>query len=134
MDIFLLFLTFATTILILYRIIQTNIIMEKKRNNLRIAEIMQKKGLTLADLTAKIIRTDKDNNQRTITKATLCSRINGNPSLSNLYEIADALGVKITELFPEEDQWQKRVFPRKIKMQTICPSCGAKISTTVEAE
>ena len=134
MDIFLLFLTFATTILILYRIIQTNIIMEKKRNNLRIAEIMQKKGLTLADLTAKIIRTDKDNNQRTITKATLCSRINGNPSLSNLYEIADALGVKITELFPEEDQWQTRVLPRKINMQTICPSCGAKISTTVEAE
>lgn len=108
--------------------------MEKKRNNLRIAEIMQEKGLTLADLTAKIIRTDKDNNQHTITKATLCSRINGNPSLSNLYEIANALGVKITELFPEEDQWQKRVFPRKIKMQTICPSCGAKISTTVEAE
>ena len=134
MDIFLLFLTFATTILILYRIIQTNIIMEKKRNNLRIAEIMQKKGLTLADLTAKIIRTDKDNNQRTITKATLCSRINGNPSLSNLYEIANALGVKITELFPEEDQWQTRVLPRKINMQTICPSCGAKISTTVEAE
>ena len=108
--------------------------MEKKRNNLRIAEIMQKKGLTLADLTAKIIRTDKDNNQRTITKATLCSRINGNTALSNLYEIADSLGVKITELFPEEDQCQKRVFPRKIKIQTICPSCGAKISTTVEAE
>lgn len=108
--------------------------MEKKRNNLRIAEIMQEKGLTLADLTAKIIRTDKDNNQRTITKATLSSRINGNPSLSNLYEIADALGVKITELFPEEDQWQTRVLPRKINMQTICPSCGAKISTTVEAE
>ena len=108
--------------------------MERKRNKLRIAEIMQEKGLTLADLSAKIIRTDKDNNQRTITKATLCSRINGNPSLSNLYEIADALGVKITELFPEEDQWQKRVFPRKINMQTLCPSCGAKISTTVEAE
>ena len=124
----------CNNILILYRIIQTNIIMEKKRNNLRIAEIMQEKGLTLANLSAKIIRTDKDSNQRTITKATLSSRINGNPSLSNLYEIADALGVKITELFPEEDQWQQRVLPRKINMQTICPSCGAKISTTVEAE
>ena len=111
-----------------------DIIMERKRNNLRIAEIMQEKGLTLASLSAKIIRTDKDSNQRTITKATLSSRINGNPSLSNLYEIADALGVKITELFPEEDQWQQRVLPRKINMQTICPSCGAKISTTVEAE
>lgn len=108
--------------------------MERKRNNLRIAEIMQEKGLTLTDLASKIVRTDKDNNQRTITKATMSSRINGNPSLSNLYEIADALGVKITELFPEEDQWQQRVLPNKIKMQTICPSCGAKISTTVEAE
>ena len=108
--------------------------MERKRNKLRIAEIMQEKGLTLADLTAKIIRTDKDNNKRTITKATLSSRINGNPSLSNLYEIANALGVKITELFPEEDQWQQRVFPSEFKIQTICPSCGAKISASVTAE
>ena len=134
MDIFLLFITFATTFEILLEYQINDIIMERKRNKLRIAEIMQEKGLTLADLTAKIIRTDKDNNKRTITKATLSSRINGNPSLSNLYEIADALGVKITELFPEEDQWQTRVLPRKINMQTICPSCGAKISTTVEAE
>lgn len=108
--------------------------MEGKRNKLRIAEIMQKKGLTLTDLTAKIIRTDKDNNQRTITKATLSSRINGNPSLSNLYEIANALGVKITELFPEEDQWQKRIVPKHFQINTICPSCGAKISASVAAE
>ena len=67
--------------------------MEKKRNNLRIAEIMQKKGLTLADLTAKIIRTDKDNNQRTITKATLCSRINGNPYSFMRSLVTDALKV-----------------------------------------
>ena len=112
--------------------------MERKRNNLRIAEIMQEKGLTLADLTAKIIRTDKDNNQRTITKATLCTRINGNPSLSNLYEIADALGVKITELFPEEDQWRggadSEHVPVGFKMQTICPACGAHINASVTAE
>lgn len=108
--------------------------MEGKRNKLRIAEIMQEKGFTLTDLTAKIIRTDKDNNQRSITKATLSSRINGNPSLSNLYEIADALGVKITELFPEEDQWQKRIMPKHFQIKTICPSCGAKISASVAAE
>lgn len=108
--------------------------MDRKRNNLRIAEIMQEKGLTLTDLTSKIIRTDKDNNQRTITKATLSSRINGNPSLSNLYEIADALGVKITELFPKEDQWQQHVMPKIFQINTICPSCGAKISASVAAE
>ena len=96
--------------------------MERKRNNLRIAEIMQEKGLTLTDLANKIIRTD----------------INGNPSLSNLYEIADALGVKITELFPEEDQWQEcdktQKAPSEFKIQTVCPSCGAKISASIKAE
>ena len=117
---------------------QKNIIMERKKNNLRIAEIMQEKGLTLTDLANKIVRTDKDNNQRTITKATMSSRINGNPSLSNLYEIADALGVKITELFPEEDQWQdttdKKQAGNEFKIQTVCPSCGARISASVKAE
>lgn len=112
--------------------------MERKRNNLRIAEIMHEKGLTLTDLANKIVRTDKDNNQRTITKATMSSRINGNPSLSNLYEIAEALDVKITELFPEEDQWQvsaeKKQANTEFKMQTVCPSCGAKISVSVTAE
>ncbi len=108
--------------------------MKERRNNLRISAIMKEKGLTLPDLAARITVTDKNNNKRALTSSALGARINGNPHLSNLYEIADALGVKITELFPEEDQWQKRVFPRKIKMQTTCPSCGAKISTTVEAE
>lgn len=105
-----------------------------KKNNLRIAEIMQQKGVTLNELAAKITRIDKDNNTRSIAAPSLSSRINGNPSLSNLYEIADALGVKITELFPEEDQWQKRIMPKKFQMKTICPSCGAKIKASVAAE
>ena len=108
--------------------------MKKRRNNLRITAIMQEQGLTLPDLAERLTTKDKDGNVRKLTSAAIGARINGNPSLSNLYEIADALGVKITELFPEEDQWQQRVLPRKINMQTICPSCGAKISTTVEAE
>lgn len=37
-----------------------------KKNNLRIAEIMQQKGVTLNELAAKITRTDKDNNIRSI--------------------------------------------------------------------
>ena len=108
--------------------------MKKRRNNLRITAIMQEQGLTLLDLAERLTTKDKDGNVRKLTSAAIGARINGNPSLSNLYDIADALGVKITELFPEEDQWQTRVLPRKINMQTICPSCGAKISTTVEAE
>lgn len=113
---------------------KSNIIVERKRNNLRIAEIMQQQGVSLNELASRITRTDKDNNTRSIKAPTLSSRINGNPSLSNLYEIADALGVKITELFPDEDQWQTRVVPKHFQMQTICPSCGAKISASVAAE
>lgn len=94
---------------------------------------MKEKGLTLPDLAARITLTDKDNNKRTLTSSALGARINGNPHLSNLYEIADALGVKITELFPPEDQCTT-VPTAKFKIQTTCPSCGAKISASVTAE
>lgn len=107
--------------------------MKERRNNLRISAIMKEKGLTLPDLAARITVTDKDNNKRTLTSSALGARINGNPHLSNLYEIADALGVKITELFPPEDQCTKAP-AAKFKIQTICPSCGAKISASVTAE
>jgi transcriptional regulator with XRE-family HTH domain len=107
--------------------------MKERRNNLRISAIMKEKGLTLPDLAARITVTDKDGKERTLTSAALGARINGNPHLSNLYEIADALGVKITELFPQEDQCTKAP-AGKFKIQTICPSCGAKISASVTAE
>ena len=108
--------------------------MKKRRNNLRITAIMQEQGLTLPDLAERLTTKDKDGNVRKLTSAAIGARINGNPSLSNLYEIADALGVKITELFPDEDQWQTRVVPKHFQMLTICPSCGAKISASVAAE
>lgn len=105
---------------------------KKRKNNLRIAEIMREKGISLSDMAAKITRTDKNENTRTLTKATLSARINGNPSLSNLYEIANVLGVKITELFPEEDQCC--TVNQGFNIQTICPSCGAKICASVSVE
>ena len=108
--------------------------MKKRRNNLRITAIMQEQGLTLPNLAERLTTKDKDGNVRKLTSAAIGARINGNPSLSNLYDIADALGVKITELFPPEDQCNKSVFPSEFKIQTICPSCGAKISASVTAE
>ena len=104
--------------------------MKERRNNLRISAIMKEKVLTLPDLAARITVTDKDNNKRTQTSSALGARINGNP---HLYEIADALDVKITELFPPEDQCTKAP-AAKFKIQTICPSCGAKINASVTAE
>lgn len=104
---------------------------EIKKNRLRIAEIMRQKGMTLSDLAAKITRTDKDNNVRTVTPGVLSLRINGKTTLSNLYEIADALGVKITQLFPEEDQVKT---PVQFNIQTVCPTCGAKINASVSED
>ena len=46
-------------------------------------------------------------------------RFNGNPSLSNLYDMAEVFGVKITELFSPEDQFNKNVRPSEFKIQTI---------------
>ena len=73
-----------------------------KKNNLRIAEILKSKGWTLGDLAKRM--SELDPNGKLLTKSTLSGRINGNPTLSNLYEVAEALDVKITELFPKEDQ------------------------------
>lgn len=103
---------------------------KNKKNNLRISEIMQEKGVSLAELASRITRTDENNNTRSLTSATLCARINGNPSLANLYEIANALGVKVTSLFPEEDQYNTS--QQGFDIQTVCPSCGAKISASVK--
>ena len=54
--------------------------------------------------------------------------------MRNLYDMAEVFGVKITELFPPEDQFNKNVHPSEFKIQTICPSCGAKISASVTAD
>ena len=75
---------------------------KNRKNNLRITEILKAKGWTYEDLAQRM--SELDPNHRLLNKATIGARINGNPSLSNLYEMANALGVKITELFPIEDQ------------------------------
>lgn len=54
-----------------------------------------------------------------ITQNLKFKRVNGNPSLSNLYDMAEEFGVKITELFPPEDQFNKNVHPSEFKIQTI---------------
>lgn len=48
--------------------------------------------------------------------------------------MAEVFGVKITELFSPEDQFNKNVHQSEFKIQTIWPTCGAKISASVMAE
>lgn len=57
--------------------------------NLRIKDICREKGIMLKDLAKQL----------ELTEVGLSKSINGNPSIGRLEEIANALGVPVTELF-----------------------------------
>ena len=90
------FLTFATS---------NNILM------LQVKEICSQKGITLQALAKKM----------GVTYQSLYENLTGNPSLKKLTEIADALGVEVSELFA----------PRRNTF--TCPNCGAEISVTLQS-
>ena len=62
---------------------------------LRIKELCREKRITMAKIAEKI----------GINPITLSQSLNGNPTLSRLQEVADALGVEVSELFvhPREE-------------------------------
>ena len=56
---------------------------------LRVVELAHAKGLTMADIAKQI----------GISRVNLSSSLNGNPTLSRLAEVAQILGVEVSELF-----------------------------------
>ena len=58
-----------------------------------------------------------------ISRVTLSTHINGNPSTEILLRIADAIGCPVTELFEQ---------PKKDTLTLSCPHCGKSI--TIKAE
>lgn len=58
-----------------------------------------------------------------ISRVTLSTHINGNPSTEILLRIADAIGCPVTELFEQ---------PKKDSLSLTCPHCGKDISIKVE--
>lgn len=74
---------------------------------MRVKEILKEKGLTQKDLADKM----------GVAEISLSRSINGNPNLSTLQKIADALGVKIEELFA----------PKGDTPHFCCPNCGARL-------
>lgn len=50
-----------------------------------------------------------------ISRVTLSTHINGNPSTEILLRIADAIGCPVTELFEQ---------PKKDSLSFTCPNCG----------
>lgn len=58
-----------------------------------------------------------------ISRVTLSTHINGNPSTEILLRIADAIGCPVTELFEQ---------PKKDSVSISCPHCGKSINIKVE--
>lgn len=60
-----------------------------------------------------------------ISRVTLSTHINGNPSTEILLRIADAIGCPVTELFEQ---------PKKDTQTIACPHCGKLITIKAEKE
>ena len=71
---------------------------------LRVKELCKEKGMQMLELADKL----------GITRVTLTRNISGNPTISTLENIANALGVSVTELF----------IPSQ-RDTLVCPRCGA---------
>ena len=71
-----------------------------------IKETMKKYGTSVIEVAEKM----------GITRVTLSTHINGNPSTEILLRIADAIGCDITELFSKENP----------DNTITCPKCGTK--------
>lgn len=71
----------------------------------RVKALLKQKGMTAKELAAKM----------DISEGALSLSVSGNPTLSRMKEIANALGVDVSELFAP--------------MSSVlhCPKCGAKL-------
>jgi transcriptional regulator with XRE-family HTH domain len=77
----------------------------------RIKEIAKDRGITIDTLASKM----------GIGLSALSQSINGNPTAERLQQIADALGVDITELFDKPSSGN-----------FTCPNCGAELKLNAE--
>lgn len=82
-------------------------------DRLMIKEAMKRNGTSVNEVADKM----------GISRVTLSTHINGNPSTEILLRIADAIGCPVTELFEQ---------PKNDSLSLTCPHCGKNINIKVE--
>lgn len=82
-------------------------------DRLMIKEAMKRYGTSVNEIAEKM----------GISRVTLSTHINGNPSTEVLLRIADAIGCPVTELFEQ---------PKKDALTINCPHCGKDINLKIE--
>lgn len=75
-----------------------------------IKKVISSRGFTLKNVADRI----------GISQQAVSQAVNGNPSLSRLKEIADAIGVSVSELLSDDDSMEKT--------SITCPHCGKTIN------
>lgn len=82
-------------------------------DRLMIKEAMKRNGTSVNEVADKM----------GISRVTLSTHINGNPSTEILLRIADAIGCPVTELFEQ---------PKSDTVSLTCPHCGKSITLKAE--
>lgn len=81
---------------------------------MNIKAVISRKGFTMQQVADKL----------GISQQAVSQAVNGNPSLSRLKDIADAIGVTVSELVSDGE-------PHSTHTAT-CPHCGHEIEITIE--
>lgn len=82
-------------------------------DRLMIKEAMKRNGTSVNEIADKM----------GISRVTLSTHINGNPSTEILLRIADAIGCPVTELFEQ---------PKNDSLSLTCPHCGKNINIKID--
>lgn len=87
-----------------------------------IKKVIQSKGFTLASVAKQM--QGKSGKEKGVSLSTLSQIISGgNPSYLKLQEIANIIGVSVSELVADETEGKETFI--------ICPHCGEKIKISV---
>lgn len=88
---------------------------------MNIQKIIKRQGFTIASVAAKM--KNEREGKIGMTQGTLSSMLNKNPTITRLQEIADIIGVSLSELVSDESEKETYI---------ICPHCGERIKLSVE--
>lgn len=81
-----------------------------------IKKVIKEKGWTLEKLAAEM---KNRHGGKGITQSSVSQMLNGNPTLDKLVEIADILGISVSELLSDE-------------YVVKCPKCGANLEIEIK--
>ena len=88
---------------------------------MNIKKVIKDSGWTLEQLAAEM---KNKNGEKGVTQSSVSQMLNGNPTLDKLQEIANIIGISVSELLKDENDLKKT--------SVTCPHCGKEIKIEVK--